>query len=90
MTSKFDRSEIYGEITSTVQIGQSSASKVFSTLTAIEVMLGCIELMGSYGYSIDYHLEKHLRDIIIVHLWLGGAQLAMLELAQAEYPFEPR
>jgi len=89
VASKFDHPEIYGDITSTAQIGESSASKVFSTATAIEVILGCIELMGSYGYSIDYHLEKYLRDIIIVHLWLGGAQLAMLESAQAEYPFEP-
>jgi len=89
VAGKFDHPEIYGEVVSTAQIGESSAAKVFATSTAIEVILSCIELMGSYGYSVDYHLERYLRDIIIVHLWMGGAQLGMLESAQTEYPFKP-
>ena len=89
IASMFDHPELYGKTNSTPQVGRAASSKVFSTSTAIETMLGCIELMGSYGYCADYHVEKYLRDVIIVHLWMGGAQLTTLESAQAEYPFEP-
>jgi alkylation response protein AidB-like acyl-CoA dehydrogenase len=89
IASMFDHPELYGKTNSTPQVGKAGSSKVFSTSTAIEIMLGCMELMGSYGYCAGYDVEKYLRDVIIIHLWMGGVQLTTLESAQAEYPFEP-
>jgi alkylation response protein AidB-like acyl-CoA dehydrogenase len=28
-------------------------------------------LMGSYGYSYGYEVEKYYRDVKILQLWLG-------------------
>jgi len=48
-----------------------------------------MELMGSYGYSYDFHLEKYMRDYKIVKMWLGGAQRDRLDIAQGLYgPFK--
>jgi alkylation response protein AidB-like acyl-CoA dehydrogenase len=46
-----------------------------------------MELMGSYGYAREYHVEKYLRDSKIIQLWLGGAQLGRLDVAQGYYPY---
>jgi len=82
----FDHPELYGESNSDRLIGISTSSKTFSTSVAIEVMHKAIELMGSAGYCADYYVEKYLRDVIIIHLWMGGPHLAMLESARVEYP----
>jgi alkylation response protein AidB-like acyl-CoA dehydrogenase len=47
-----------------------------------------MELMGSYGYSFDYNVEKYLRDVKILQLWLGGPQRAFLDVALGYYKFE--
>jgi len=47
-----------------------------------------MELMGSYGYSFEYNLEKYLRDVKILQLWLGGPQRALLDTALGYYSFE--
>jgi alkylation response protein AidB-like acyl-CoA dehydrogenase len=83
--SMFDHPEIYGEPYSDRQIARASASKVFATKMAIEVMQGAMELMGSYGYSPEYLVEKYLRDFLIIRLWLGGAQLGLLDAARGHY-----
>jgi alkylation response protein AidB-like acyl-CoA dehydrogenase len=46
-----------------------------------------MELMGSYGYAREYHVEKYLRDSKIIQLWLGGSQLGRLDVAQGYYPY---
>lgn len=83
--SMFDRPEIYGDPSSDRQIARASASKVFATKMAIEVMQVAMELMGAYGYSPEYLVEKYLRDFMIIRLWLGGAQLGLLDAARGHY-----
>ena|GEM_PF-4467619 len=46
-----------------------------------------MDLMGSYGYVREYHVEKYLRDSKIIQLWLGGNHLARLDVAQSYYPY---
>ncbi|MCK7466691.1 MAG: acyl-CoA dehydrogenase [Desulfosudis oleivorans] len=44
-----------------------------------------MEPMGSYGYVTDYHVEKYWRDVKIIQLWEGGAQLGRLDVARGIY-----
>jgi alkylation response protein AidB-like acyl-CoA dehydrogenase len=89
VASMYDQHEIYGAVNSDEQLARASAIKNFATQTAIEVMHQSMELMGSYGYSPEYHVEKYLRDIIIIRLWLGGVQLGNLDIARGHYPYDP-
>jgi alkylation response protein AidB-like acyl-CoA dehydrogenase len=45
-----------------------------------------MELMGSYGYSREFDVEKHWRDSKMLTLWMGGRQLDMIEITR--YFFE--
>ncbi len=86
VASMIDRPEIYGERITDQMISRASASKLFANRMAVEVCTKAMELMGSYGYSPEYHVEKYLREVIMVGLWLGGPQLCTLDAAGGHYP----
>jgi alkylation response protein AidB-like acyl-CoA dehydrogenase len=46
-----------------------------------------MELMGSYGGSVDYHVEKYWRDNKIIQLWEGGAQLGRMDVIRGYYDY---
>lgn len=60
----------------------ASISKNHATDVANMVTNRAMELMGSYGYMRDYHVEKYWRDVKIIQLWLGGKQLGQLDIAR--------
>ncbi|HEU20486.1 MAG TPA: acyl-CoA dehydrogenase [Deltaproteobacteria bacterium] len=51
----------------------------------ISVTNKAMELMGSYGYICDYHVEKRWRDVKEVQLWLGGAQFGRFDVVRGYY-----
>ena len=63
-------------------------AKAYACDVAVWVTNKAMELMGSYGYSFDYNVEKYLRDVKILQLWLGGPQRADLDTAHGHYKFE--
>jgi len=67
---------------------QASISKNYATEMAISVTNKAMELMGSYGYIRDYHVEKYWRDVKEIQLWLGGAQLGRFDIARGYYPYQ--
>jgi alkylation response protein AidB-like acyl-CoA dehydrogenase len=83
-----DHHEIYGRGGEPLMLARTSAAKAFACDTAVWVTNKAMELMGSYGYAFDHHLEKYLRDCKILQLWLGGPQRAILDMALGYYPFK--
>jgi alkylation response protein AidB-like acyl-CoA dehydrogenase len=53
----------------------SDMAKVFATTMAMEVTTQCVQVMGSYGYSKEYPVEKYMRDAKIVQIFLGPNEL---------------
>jgi alkylation response protein AidB-like acyl-CoA dehydrogenase len=53
----------------------SDMAKVFGTNMAMEVTTQCVQVMGSYGYSKEYPVEKYMRDAKIVQIFLGPNEL---------------
>lgn len=53
----------------------SDMAKVFATDMAMKVTTQCVQLMGSYGYSKEYPVEKYMRDAKIVQIFLGPNEL---------------
>ncbi len=53
----------------------SDMAKVFATNAAMEVTSNCVQVMGSYGYSKEYPVEKYMRDAKIVQIFLGPNEL---------------
>ena len=80
--------EIYGKPWTPQMIARFSAARSFAADTAELVTNRAMELMGSYGYAYESHVEKYMRDFKIVKMWLGGAQRDRLDIAQGLYgPF---
>ena len=79
---------LYGRPGEPFMLSKCSGAKAYVCDVAIWVAHKAIELMGSYGYAFDYHVEKYLRDIKILQLWLGGPQRALLDVALGYYHFE--
>jgi alkylation response protein AidB-like acyl-CoA dehydrogenase len=80
-----DRPEVYGEPDSDVVLSRASLAKVYASDVAIMVTNKAMELMGSYGYMREFDVEKYWRDCKEIQLWLGGAQLARLDVARGYY-----
>ena len=80
-----DRPEVYGEADSDVMLSRASLAKVYASDMAITVTNKAMELMGSYGYMREFDVEKYWRDCKEIQLWLGGAQLARLDVARGYY-----
>jgi len=53
----------------------SDMAKVYSTNMAMEVTSNCVQVMGSYGYSKEYPVEKYMRDAKIVQIYLGPNEM---------------
>lgn len=83
----FDNRGTYGGVGEDFLLGKASAAKVYACDVCESVCNKAMELMGSYGYSTSAPVEKYLRDSKIVQLWLGGAQLGRLDVAQGLYPY---
>ncbi|MCD6493477.1 MAG: acyl-CoA/acyl-ACP dehydrogenase [Archaeoglobaceae archaeon] len=81
--------DIYGPPWSSEMIAKFSAARSFAADTAEFCVNKAMELMGSYGYAYEQHVEKYYRDFKIVKMWLGGAQRDRLDIAQGLYgPFK--
>ncbi|MEA3358285.1 MAG: acyl-CoA dehydrogenase family protein [Thermodesulfobacteriota bacterium] len=53
----------------------SDMAKVFATNMAMEITSNCVQVMGSYGYSKEYPVEKYMRDAKIVQIYLGPNEM---------------
>ncbi|MBW1852944.1 MAG: acyl-CoA dehydrogenase family protein [Deltaproteobacteria bacterium] len=53
----------------------SDMAKVFSTNAAMDITSNCVQVMGSYGYSKEYPVEKYMRDAKIVQIYLGPNEM---------------
>jgi alkylation response protein AidB-like acyl-CoA dehydrogenase len=87
VASMFNNREIFGNPGDDFLLARASAAKILACDGTEMVCNMAMQLMGSYGYVREYHVEKYLRDSKIIQLWLGGGQLARLDVAQGYYPY---
>jgi len=87
VASMFDNRKKFGNPGEDYLLARASAAKVHACDVTEMVCNKAIELMGSYGYAREYHVEKYLRDSKIIQIWLGGGQLGRLDVVQSYYPY---
>lgn len=87
VAAMFNNRKKYGNPGEDYLMARASAAKVYACDVTETVCNRAMELMGSYGYARDYHVEKYLRDSKIIQIWLGGGQLGRLDVAQSYYPY---
>jgi alkylation response protein AidB-like acyl-CoA dehydrogenase len=86
---QIDCPDIYGLLPwDTAMLARARAVSLFVSDAAVHTTGRAMELMGSYGYSRQYDLEKHWRDVKMTTLWMGSRQLDLIEVARYWYDIE--
>ena len=64
-----------------VDARQGSIAKTFVGDSAVKVALDAIQILGGYGYSREYPVEKLLRDAKIYQIFEGTNQIQRMTIA---------
>jgi len=61
---------------------EASMAKVFASEAAVEATRRAIQILGGYGYSKDYPLERYYRDAKLLEIGEGTSEIQRLILAR--------
>jgi alkylation response protein AidB-like acyl-CoA dehydrogenase len=61
----------------------SAASKCFASDTAMAVTVDAVQLLGGYGYTRDFPVERMMRDAKITQIYEGTNQVQRVVMARA-------
>ncbi|MEO3844120.1 acyl-CoA dehydrogenase family protein [Streptomyces sp. CNZ287] len=61
---------------------QGAAAKCFASDTAMEVTTDAVQLLGGYGYTRDYPVERMMRDAKITQIYEGTNQVQRIVMAR--------
>jgi alkylation response protein AidB-like acyl-CoA dehydrogenase len=61
---------------------EASMAKLFATETARNVALRAVQMLGGYGYTRDYPVERYLRDIIGTTLYEGTSEVQRIVISR--------
>jgi alkylation response protein AidB-like acyl-CoA dehydrogenase len=61
----------------------AAAAKCFASDTAMRVTTDAVQLLGGYGYSTEYPVERMMRDAKITQIYEGTQQIQRIVIARA-------
>lgn len=61
---------------------EASMAKLFATETARNVALRAVQMLGGYGYTKEYPVERYLRDIIGTTLYEGTSEVQRIVISR--------
>jgi alkylation response protein AidB-like acyl-CoA dehydrogenase len=61
---------------------EASMAKLFATETAKEVAVRSVQMLGGYGYTTEYPVERYLRDVIGTTLYEGTSEIQRLVISR--------
>jgi len=61
---------------------EASMAKAFASETARGVTIRAIQMLGGYGYTKDYPVERFLRDVIVTTLYEGTSEVQRIVIAR--------
>ncbi|MFC7441092.1 acyl-CoA dehydrogenase family protein [Laceyella putida] len=64
------------------RLGEGSMAKLYAGDVAVKASLEAIQILGGYGYTKEYPVEKWLRDAKIYQIWEGTAEIQRLVISR--------
>jgi alkylation response protein AidB-like acyl-CoA dehydrogenase len=61
---------------------EASMAKLFASETARNVAIRAVQMLGGYGYTKDYPVERYLRDIIGTTLYEGTSEVQRIVISR--------
>jgi butyryl-CoA dehydrogenase len=62
---------------------QAAQAKLFASETCMEVSTRGIQVLGGYGYTKDYAMERHFRDAKITEIYEGTSEIQRIVIARS-------
>ena len=62
---------------------EAAKAKLFAAEVAMEVTTKAIQLMGGYGYTRDYPVERMFRDAKITEIYEGTSEVQRMVISGA-------
>jgi len=60
----------------------TSMAKLFASEVAMEVTVDAVQVLGGYGYTKDYPVERMMRDAKITQIYEGTSEIQRLVIAR--------
>jgi alkylation response protein AidB-like acyl-CoA dehydrogenase len=64
---------------------EASMAKLFASETASFVTHGALQVLGGYGYSKDYPVERYFRDARVTEIYEGTSEIQRIVIARQLY-----
>jgi alkylation response protein AidB-like acyl-CoA dehydrogenase len=61
---------------------ESSMAKCFASDTAMKVATDAVQIHGGYGYTREFEIERHLRDVKLCEIGEGTSQVQRMVIAK--------
>lgn len=61
---------------------QASMAKLFASRTAMENAIEAIQVLGGYGYTEDYPVERYFRDAKVTEIYEGTSEIQRIVIAK--------
>ncbi|HWB66312.1 MAG TPA: acyl-CoA dehydrogenase family protein [Mycobacteriales bacterium] len=62
---------------------QAAMAKLFATDTAMRVTTDAVQVLGGYGYTAEYPVERYLREAKVMQIFEGTNQIQRLVIGRA-------
>lgn len=56
-------------------VKETSMAKYFSSEVAKRVALDCVQILGGYGYTMEYDAQRYLRDVLVLPIGGGTTEI---------------
>jgi butyryl-CoA dehydrogenase len=60
---------------------EAAMAKLFASETAMEITTKAVQLLGGYGYTRDYPVERMMRDAKITEIYEGTSEVQKMVIA---------
>ena len=60
---------------------EAARAKLFAAETAMEVTTKAVQILGGYGYTKDYPVERMMRDAKITEIYEGTSQVQKMVIS---------
>ncbi|MBC7342650.1 MAG: acyl-CoA dehydrogenase [Clostridia bacterium] len=61
---------------------EASMAKKFATDTAMEITTNCVQLLGGYGYTKEFPVERMMRDAKVTQIYEGANQIQRIVIGR--------
>lgn len=63
-------------------IKEAAEAKLFASETATRAALNAIQILGGYGYTSEFHVERYMRDAKLLEIGEGTSQIQRIVIAK--------